>query len=149
MLQKTFAHLKEQYPQTDFIGVPAGVFSKNSIVSFTSNASNPSASSVQEVSALKEGQIPVIVLDDTIQFMNPTHIKMDVEGAEYDAIKGAEKTIARHRPNLAICLYHKSSDLWEIPLLIHEIEPRYDMYIRVHEDLCLSTVLYCIFNRTE
>ena len=70
---------------------------------------------------------------------------MDIEGAEKEALIGATQTIQKYKPNLAICLYHKPEDLWELPLLINELSNNsYDMYIRVHEDLYLSTVLYCI-----
>ena len=72
---------------------------------------------------------------------------MDIEGSEKEAILGAQKTIKKYKPNLAICLYHKPEDLWELPLLINKIEPNYKMYLRVHEDLCLSTVLYCIYKK--
>ena len=55
-------------------------------------------------------------LDGLLADDRPTFLKMDVEGAELDALKGAAETIRRHRPVLAICLYHKPEDLWQIPL---------------------------------
>jgi len=63
---------------------------------------------------------------------------------ELEAIKGAKEIISEQSPILAICLYHKPSHLWEIPLLINEINPNYDMYIRVYGHLGLETVLYCV-----
>ncbi|HPE80842.1 MAG TPA: hypothetical protein PKZ35_12640 [Gammaproteobacteria bacterium] len=48
------------------------------------------------------------------------------------------------QPLLAICVYHKPEDLWELPLLISEINPNYDMHLRVHSHMGLSTVLYCV-----
>lgn len=89
-------------------------------------------------------EVSVVSLDTVILNSSPNYIKMDIEGSEKEAIIGAKNTIQKYKPNLAICLYHKPEDLWEIPLLINQIEPSYDMYIRVHEDMCLSTVLYCI-----
>ena len=44
-----------------------------------------------------------------------TFIKMDIEGAELDALRGAERTIRSNSPKLAICAYHKPSHLWELP----------------------------------
>jgi len=119
---------------------PAGVYSKNTILSFSNNGIDSSAS-LDDTSSL---QVNVVALDTIIYNSSPNFIKMDIEGAEKEALLGAKQTIQRYKPNLAICLYHKPEDLWELPLLIQEIEPSYDMYIRVHEDLCLSTVLYCI-----
>jgi FkbM family methyltransferase len=57
-------------------------------------------------------------------------IKMDVEGAECDVLKGASKLLKNKAPKLAIALYHKTSDLFTIPVLIHEINPKYKIYIR-------------------
>ena len=46
---------------------------------------------------------------------------MDIEGAEYEALLGARGTISKYRPGLAISLYHRPADLWQIPLLINEM----------------------------
>lgn len=89
-------------------------------------------------------RIAVNSLDSILYSAQPNFIKMDIEGAEKEAILGAQKIIKDHSPVLAICLYHKSEDLWELPLLVNEINPNYDMSIRVHGHMGLSTVLYCI-----
>lgn len=71
-------------------------------------------------------------IDDWCKFNNvePTFIKMDIEGAELSALKGATEVIKTHKPKLAICLYHKFEDMWEIPLYIHSIVPEYKFYCR-------------------
>ena len=61
--------------------------------------------------------IQCVSLDEAIMRFRPTLIKMDVEGAEYDALLGARKIITRYKPGLAICLYHRPEHLWQIPLL--------------------------------
>ena len=65
-------------------------------------------------------------------------------GAELAALEGAKSLIQTQQPVLAICVYHKPKDLWELPQFIDQLQPNYDMYLRVHEHLGLSTVLYCI-----
>jgi len=61
-----------------------------------------------------------------------TYIKMDVEGCERNAIQGARKVIGASQPKMAICVYHNPEDIYEIPLLIHEIDLSYKFYIRHH-----------------
>ncbi len=71
-------------------------------------------------------------------------IKMDIEGAELEALKGAKKTIQRDKPKLAICIYHKTEDLWEIPLYIKELVSEYCLYIRHQTFGTGDTVLYAV-----
>lgn len=75
-----------------------------------------------------------------------TFIKMDIEGAEMKALEGAVKMITENKPKLAICLYHKFKDLWEIPFYIHKLVPEYNLYIRHHSDIDQETVLYATVN---
>lgn len=133
-------NLKEKYTDTSFITYPMGVFSDNKILKFTNNEAS-SSSHIDETSSV---EISVVSLDKTLIGMKIDYIKMDVEGAEKEAILGSRTLINKYKPRLAICLYHKPEDLWELPLLIKQIEPSYDFYLRVHEDMFLSTVLYCI-----
>ena len=72
------------------------------------------------------------------------HIKMDIEGAEKRALRGAVEIIRRDKPMLAICVYHKNDDLLEIPKLIKEIVPDYKFYLRHHNVAGTETVLYAI-----
>lgn len=75
----------------------------------------------------------------------PTFIKMDIEGAELEALEGAKNTIVKSKPKLAICLYHKPDDLWKIPLYLKKLVPEYKFYIRHHSKVRWKTVLYaCI-----
>lgn len=63
-----------------------------------------------------------------------TFIKMDVEGAEQDAIKGAAKHIKEDCPELAICVYHLITDLWKIPQMIIGLNLNQKFYLRYHLD---------------
>jgi FkbM family methyltransferase len=56
-------------------------------------------------------------------------IKMDIEGAELDALKGAEQTIRSHRPKLAVTLYHRLQDFTTIPRFLHDLNLGYRFYI--------------------
>lgn len=71
-----------------------------------------------------------------------TFIKMDIEGSELKALYGAKKTILRHKPRLAISIYHKPQDIFEIPGYILSLVPEYKMYIRQYAADLSETILY-------
>ena len=73
-----------------------------------------------------------------------TLIKMDIEGAELQSLKGAKRIIQHDKPKLAICIYHKPEDMVEIPLYIKELVPEYKLYIRHHSSNVSDTVLYAV-----
>lgn len=94
-----------------------------------------------------EGNIDgeAVALDDYFDEKNEvTFIKMDIEGSEMQALRGANKLISNNFPKLAICLYHKTEDIWEIPLYIKQHWPEYKIYIRHHTDLLNETVCYAV-----
>jgi FkbM family methyltransferase len=88
--------------------------------------------------------VDVAPLDELLEGCPPTYIKMDVEGAERDALLGAATTIEANAPVLAICLYHKPEDLWDLPLLIRSLRPDYRLYVRRHSDERWETVCYAV-----
>ncbi len=104
-----------------------------------------SASEGTRASAIAETGSATIEAD-TIDNLAPdaTYIKMDVEGAELEALKGAAATIKRNRPKLAICLYHKPGDLFEIPLFIESLVPEYRFFLRQHQPVSCELVLYAV-----
>lgn len=69
---------------------------------------------------------------------------MDIEGAEKSALIGGADLIRREQPKLAICVYHRISDLWELPLLMHKLEPEYKLYLRHHTPVYQETVCYSL-----
>lgn len=82
-------------------------------------------------------------LDDFVpQDEKITLIKMDIEGSEYAALKGAERIIRTYEPRLAISIYHNPSDYWRILELIHSFSENYKFAVRHHQKNNLDTVLY-------
>jgi len=71
-------------------------------------------------------------------------IKLDIEGAEQDAIEGAKETIKNYKPILAICVYHKAEDWYKIPQKVLEIENDYNIYLRHYMEGIFETVMYFI-----
>jgi FkbM family methyltransferase len=92
-----------------------------------------------------EGQaVDCFPIDELFATTPLTFIKMDIEGAEYDALLGAAKVIARDRPILAICAYHTQNDIWRIPLLVHETLPKHRLFLRAYEGDGFQTVMYAV-----
>ena len=69
-------------------------------------------------------------------------LKMDVEGSELEALRGAEGTLRRYKPKLAISVYHKFSDLFEIPFFIEKLGLGYRFYLDHYTIHAEETVLY-------
>lgn len=69
-------------------------------------------------------------IDNLLDEDGATYIKMNIEGCEVEALRGAEQTIRRCKPRLAIAGYHKTRDLWEVPKMILSNEPSYKLYLR-------------------
>lgn len=80
----------------------------------------------------KEGNqnVRCVQLDSELKDVPVSCIKMDIEGAEKEALRGAEKIIKKNRPALIISTYHKDEDLWLIPQMIDEIVEDYTGIIR-------------------
>jgi hypothetical protein len=87
-------------------------------------------------------------LDDALPNFAPTLIKMDIEGAEMDALQGARQFIRIHRPALALSAYHTPAHLWEIPLWVAQFAIEnglhYTYYLRSHAYNCFETVFYAV-----
>lgn len=117
--------------------IPKGLWSEYAEMSFKSNGGS---SSITE-----DGDVHIIAdsIDRCID-APVTFIKMDIEGAEYQAILGAKNIINKYKPKLAICVYHKPEDIWELPWLIHKINPEYKFYLRHYSFGDVETVLYAL-----
>jgi FkbM family methyltransferase len=83
-------------------------------------------------------------LDSAISGLPPTYIKMDIEGAELEALRGAQKIIKKYRPTLAISVYHNVFDFFEVPLLLDSWHLDYTFYLRCYEKMFYETILYAI-----
>ena len=73
-----------------------------------------------------------------------TYMKMDIEGAEMHALRGAERQIAKNKPKLAVSVYHKIGDLFEISSYLRTLVPEYRFYLRHHSYAGDDTVLYAV-----
>lgn len=88
--------------------------------------------------------VDTISLDEAIGDNNPGFIKMDIEGAELEALKGARGLIQKYKPKLAVCVYHRPEDIETIPKLLLEYNADYKFYFRHYSMTMNETVLYAL-----
>ncbi len=119
--------------------VPCGLWSATAQLHFSSGNASGSA-----LSGAGETVIPVVSLDDALPSFEPNLIKLDIEGAEPEALAGAKAMIQRAKPRLAVCVYHKPDHLWTLPLMLHRWNLGYRMHLRAHMHNGFDTVLYAI-----
>lgn len=117
----------------------SGLFLESGTIKFCKNGNSSSF-----ISEDGESEISVVKLDDIIKEHKPTFIKLDIEGSEQDALIGMESIVSNYAPKLAISIYHKPEDLWNIPLQIHEMNYKYKLYIRHYLNNLNETVCYAI-----
>jgi FkbM family methyltransferase len=116
----------------------AGLYSRSGGLGFTADSSR--AAKIDPNSAF---QIDVVSLDDTIQ-EEVTFIKMNIEGAEIEALKGGRNLIEKYAPKLAISGYHRPTDLWQLPRLIMELNGAYRLYLRQQDGGIIESVIYAV-----
>lgn len=119
---------------------PCGLAERSGTVSFRAGAGESSSIDPEGSSS-----ITVVALDEVLPQQRLDVVKLDVEGAEAAALQGMATLIRRHLPRLAISVYHRWNDLWELPFLIdHLSEGRYRLYLRSHGLAGFDTVLYAV-----
>lgn len=121
--------------------VNAGLWNKDTYLEF--RADGDSGSCIIETFSQEKNKVKVTALDNIVK-EKVTFIKFDIEGAELKALQGAEKIILRDKPKLAISVYHKNEDMWEIPYYIKSLVSEYKLYIRHYSNCEWETVLYAV-----
>lgn len=129
----------EVYEQKDKITpIQAGISYKNKTLYLQGDSEG---TSFTNKTTNKKAQ--VVTIDDTIKHP-PTFIKMDVQLFEIQALLGGIKSILKHKPKLAISIYHKFDDLWNIPLLLKHWLPEYKLVMRHYECTQEETIIYLL-----
>ncbi len=127
--RKTFKKLKkyaEQAQLTNIRLINAGAWSEPGEMLFAGKAGRNSALTpvMNEISHDRRTvSVPVESVDHMLGGAPCTLLKLDVEGAERQALEGARQTIQTYRPRIALSAYHRSEDLYELPLLLRDMCP--------------------------
>lgn len=119
-----------------------GLWSKASVLRFAGDGSQGARLVGEDAEGTVE--VPVAAIDETVAGDKVTFIKLDVEGAELEALKGAQDTIRQYHPKLAVSIYHKKEDIWEIPAYILSLSEDYRLYIRHYQFSENETILYAV-----
>lgn len=115
-----------------------GLFSHNDRLRFETG-SGPASS----LSPTGQIEIEVVSLDDEVQ--EPiTFLKLDIEGAECEALRGAAAHIKRDSPTLAVCIYHDQRDFWRVPQRVLEINDDYSLFVRHYTESVRETVMFFV-----
>jgi FkbM family methyltransferase len=94
--------------------------------------------------ASRTDDVECVPLDETLGNAPHSFLKMDIEGAEPDALIGASAVIARDRPIIAVCVYHLQNHLWRIPLLVDSFVKDYAYYLRPYNEEGWDLVCYAV-----
>jgi FkbM family methyltransferase len=89
-------------------------------------------------------EVDIVPIDELTAGAPPTLIKMDVEGAELEALDGARRTVAGTPPVLAVCIYHRCDHLWQVPLRIAAMTEGYRFHLRAHAEDCWDACCYAV-----
>ncbi|MDE7244470.1 MAG: FkbM family methyltransferase [Oscillospiraceae bacterium] len=127
------------YPNTELF--PYGLYDRDTALCFDVRSYDASSARISENGSI---QIEVRRLDNLLRDKKVTFIKMDIEGSELAALRGGEKIIREQRPKLAVSVYHKPEDIWEIPRLLLDCHPDYQLYLRHYSISYTETVLYAV-----
>jgi FkbM family methyltransferase len=101
-------------------------------------ASALSSVGVEEVDVLPVGEVV------PAKASGPLFLKFDVEGAEAEALAGAAQLIESALPFVAVCVYHKPDDLWELPLLLRRLAPGHRLFLRTQGEDGMDIVCYAV-----
>ena len=135
--KKNIDILKKKYSEDKNVHVIGlGVGKEKSTVKFGGDGTSGSIGA-------GEDEIEIDTIDHIVEG-RVDFIKMDIEGAEYDALMGAKDAICRDKPLLAICVYHKRDDLLTIPKLIKSFSEEYSFYLRAYSRHSIEIVLYAV-----
>ena len=110
-------------------GVNAALWNADGVLEYTSSGSRGSGESGRNRRS-KVTSVNSVTLDSLCRHIRAGLIKLDIEGAEWEALDGGERVILRDQPDMAVSLYHRTDDVWALCDRIHGLLPRHKLYMR-------------------
>lgn len=119
--------------------------SKNNRIALVNNTKNLIQMTVNDIDTTHSStsiNIETTSLDSYFNKNQYTFLKVDIEGSESDLLHGAQKTINKYRPRVALSVYHYPTDIFELPLQLYHMNEDYLLYLGHHSSQLMDTVLY-------
>ena len=97
-------------------------------------------------SDLGDAEVDVVPLQEIVHdnHASTVYVKFDVEGTEWQALKGTQELIERVVPVLAVSIYHRPDDLWQLPLYLKSLNPNYKLYLRTQGEDGMDVICYAV-----
>jgi FkbM family methyltransferase len=132
-------YLRKKYEPSLVTVHEAAISSVSGTLAFDDDSSRTSM-----ISSGSENYVRCVDLDTALAGRSKPidFIKLNIEGAELDALRGAKRLIRHDKPVLAIHSYHRPSHIWEIPLMIKSINPSYRLYFRQQDHSLMESVFF-------
>jgi len=121
---------------------PCGVGNETGSVTFSIGNADASRAVTQASHQGTVVSVPIVRVGDVVKANSIDFVKLDIEGFEAQAIEGMLNILSAHKPRVAVAIYHKPSDLWEIPMQLKRHFPNARFAIRQHGYNGYDTVLY-------
>jgi FkbM family methyltransferase len=124
---------REDYDSGKFKMISAGIGKENTLMQLSLNLKHPCDATTLDDINIEKREVKIVTIDDIVKsesLKGPGFIKMDIEGAEMDALKGAVTTLKDFKPNLAVAVYHEYENGLECAKIIKNANPSYTIKFR-------------------
>lgn len=123
---RKFSEYAEKTAELKVHAINSAAWSENTILFFADSGNRNSGAFAKG----KQIEVRAETLDSVLGGAPVDYIKYDVEGAEKEALTGSQKTISEHSPTLLVSVYHRSEDIFALPLQVKRMKPEYKLYLR-------------------
>lgn len=120
---------------------PLALSDQTKTITFASGVGPSSAATDHGDIKIEASSLDILFSKQQIDF-----VKLDIEGSEANALRGAANLLKRCRPVISMAMYHKPGDMWELPLLVNQLVDNYSFYIRQHDNNSFEAVFYAVPN---
>ncbi len=133
--KKNFKKLEQyqvEHPELALHCLPQGIWKEEGTINFFQRGGRMSSLGAEGKAQVEVTTIDALQKQAESLGTNISYIKMDVEGAEQEALVGGTWCLQEQKPKLFVAGYHRDNDLWQIPLLLWSLQPEYRIYLRRH-----------------